>query len=128
MYIALTICECNYWFVSLDVKMAAYRNKNADKISKSVVNIVDITMTMFYVHVLKLCYHYCGCKILYCTVNICIGIGNISCEISISYHIVILLYQWITNFVPYYFHSVMNCSYFNTLYVLLCIEVHTMSN
>ena len=37
--------------------MAAYRNKNADKISKFVVNIVDATMTMFYIHVLKLCYH-----------------------------------------------------------------------
>ena len=34
------------WFVSLDLKMAAYKNKNADKISKSVVNIVDITMTI----------------------------------------------------------------------------------
>ena len=28
--------------------MAAYSNNNADKISKSVVKIVDITITMFY--------------------------------------------------------------------------------
>ena len=68
----------------------------------------------------------CRCKIHYCTVNICIGIGNISCEISISFRINILLYQWITNFVPYHFHSLMDCSYFNTLYVLLYIAVHTV--
>ena len=36
------------------LKMAAFRNNDAEKISKSVVNIVDTTMTVFYVHVLKL--------------------------------------------------------------------------
>ena len=81
--------------------MAAYRNNNTDKISKSVVNIIDITMNVF---------HSCGCKILYCTVDICMGIYIISCEISIPYHINILLYQWITNFVPYHYHSMTDCT------------------
>ena len=31
------------------LKMAAFRNNDADKISKSVVNIIDTTMTVFYV-------------------------------------------------------------------------------